>query len=67
MKDNDTKLSKADKERYQAQIASISKIMAVFEDPAYKDEDPERSAEVVSLMSEVRMNIRWNTSDRTLT
>ena len=55
MKENDSKLSKADKERYQAQIASISKIMAVFDDPAYKDEDPEKSAEIVSLMSEVRV------------
>lgn len=53
MKENDSKFSKADKERYQAQITSISKIMTVFEDPAYKDEDPEKSAEIVSLMSEV--------------
>ncbi|VDB92416.1 unnamed protein product [Peniophora sp. CBMAI 1063] len=54
MKENDAKLSKADKERYQAQIASITKIMAVFDDPAYKDEDPEKSAEIVALMSEMQ-------------
>lgn len=54
MKENDSKLSKTDKERYQAQIASITKIMTVFDDPTYKDEDPEKSAEIVSLMSEVR-------------
>ncbi|KZV62246.1 Pex19 protein [Peniophora sp. CONT] len=54
MKENDSKLSKTDKERYQAQIASITKIMTVFDDPTYKDEDPEKSAEIVSLMSEMQ-------------
>lgn len=32
----------------------IKKILAVFESPGYADDDKEKSAEVVELMSEVR-------------
>jgi peroxin-19 len=53
MKENAGKLSEADKKRYEAQIQIISKIMVIYEDPGYKDDDQEKGAEVVALMSEV--------------
>jgi peroxin-19 len=39
-----------EKERYQSQYQSISKMIALFDDPGYKDDDPR----VVELMTEVR-------------
>jgi peroxin-19 len=53
MKENASKLKDEDKRRYDGQIATIAKILAVFDDPKYKDEDPEKGAEIVALMSEV--------------
>ena len=54
MQENAGKLKDDDKKRYDAQMTTITRILAVFDDPQYKDEDPEKSAEVVALMSEVR-------------
>ena len=47
-------LSPEDKTRYENQMDRIKKILAVFESPGYSDDDKEKSAEVVELMSEVR-------------
>ncbi|KAI0037111.1 Pex19 protein [Vararia minispora EC-137] len=54
MQEHAATLKFEDKRRYDAQIITINKIMAVFADPAYKDEDPEKSAEIVALMSEMQ-------------
>ncbi|KAL0071106.1 Peroxisome chaperone and import receptor [Marasmius tenuissimus] len=47
-------LSPADKERYEAQLVAIKKILAVFEQPAYDDKDPETSKKIVDLMGELQ-------------
>ena len=54
MKTNGDKLSKEDKTRYEAQIVAIKKILAAFDDPHYKDDDPGKNVEIVTLMNEVR-------------
>ncbi|KAI0300478.1 Pex19 protein [Multifurca ochricompacta] len=51
---NADKLSASDLARYRAQHACASKIVAVFEDPRYKDEDPKMATEIVTLMSEMQ-------------
>jgi len=54
MKDNEKKLKNSDKTRYESQIVTIAKILTVFEDPTYSDEDSQKSTEIVSLMSEMQ-------------
>ncbi|KAI0002435.1 Pex19 protein family-domain-containing protein [Russula compacta] len=51
---NKDKLSASDLERYEAQHACASKIIAVFEDAGYKDDDPGMTAEIVALMSKMQ-------------
>jgi peroxin-19 len=45
-----TELAAGEKQRYQSQYQSISKIIALFDDPAYKDDNPR----VVELMTEMQ-------------
>ncbi|KAI0266429.1 Pex19 protein family-domain-containing protein [Gloeopeniophorella convolvens] len=54
LESNADKLSASDLERYRAQFASASKIVAAFEDPAFKEDDPQKAAEIVALMSEMQ-------------
>lgn len=42
--------------RYEAQQVAITRILAVFEAPDYSDEDEAKKAEIVKLMSEVRLS-----------
>jgi len=51
---NEGKLSESDLAQYRAQHACASKIVAVFEDPGYKDDDPKVAADIVALMSEMQ-------------
>jgi len=52
--DNASKLSEEDKQRYQSQQICITKIIAVFENPKYSEDDPEIGLQVVSLMNEMQ-------------
>ncbi|KAI0318066.1 Pex19 protein family-domain-containing protein [Amylostereum chailletii] len=54
LKVNEGKLNVEDKTRYAAQQKYITQIVAIFEDPAYSDDNAERGAEVVALMSEMQ-------------
>src|ERR1700734_2279862 len=54
LSENATKLSTEDKTRYESQLDRINKILKVFEDPKYSDQDKEESVKVVELMAEVR-------------
>lgn len=40
--------------RYQDQSALVGRIVAIFQTPGYSDEDPVRSAEVLTLMNEMQ-------------
>jgi len=51
---NADKLSASDLARYKAQHACASKIIAVFEDPGYNDDDLQKTTEIVELMSEMQ-------------
>jgi len=51
---NTSSLSASDLARYQAQHECASKIIAVFEDPEYKDDDIKMRAEVVELMGKMQ-------------
>ncbi|KAL0581257.1 Peroxisome chaperone and import receptor [Marasmius crinis-equi] len=47
-------ISPSDKERFEAQLAAVKKILAVFEQPGYDDKDPEASKKIVDLMEELQ-------------
>jgi len=51
---NADKLSASDLARYEAQHACASKIIAVFEEPGYRDDDPKMTAEIVALMGQMQ-------------
>lgn len=53
MLENAATISADDKTRFEAQQQCITKIIAIYEEPAYNDADPAKSAEVVNLMNEV--------------
>lgn len=55
LKEHDSTLSADDKKRYDAQYTCVSKLITIFEDPSYSDSDPEKGAQVVTLMTEVRV------------
>jgi len=52
--DNASKLSQADKDRYQSQLECVTKIVAVFENPKYSEDDPEVGVQVVTLMNDMQ-------------
>jgi len=54
LSDNASTLSSPDKSRYEAQYQCVTKIVQIFEDPAYSDEDTEKGKEVVQLMNEMQ-------------
>ena len=54
LKDNASTLSAEDKTRYEAQSKVVAQIVATFEDPSFKDDDPQKSLNIVELMQEVR-------------
>lgn len=54
LKDNASTLSAEDKTRYEAQSKVVAQIVATFEDPSFKDDDPQKSLKIVELMQEVR-------------
>lgn len=64
--DHNDALTAEDKERYSGQIDRVSKIVEIFENPSYTDDNAELSARVVTLMNEVRRNtlleIKWAAS-----
>ncbi|KAH9072839.1 Pex19-domain-containing protein [Lactarius deliciosus] len=51
---NEDKLSPSDLARYRAQHTCASKIVAIFEDSKYRDDDPKTAADVVTLMTEMQ-------------
>ena len=55
LKEHDSTLSAEEKKRYDAQYTCVSKLITIFEDPSYSDSDPEKGAQVVTLMTEVRV------------
>ena len=46
-------MSQQDKDRYTKQQKTVSKIVAIFEEKDYSDENPEIGLKVMSLMNEV--------------
>ncbi|KAI0916542.1 hypothetical protein AcV5_003003 [Taiwanofungus camphoratus] len=54
LKDNAGKINTEDKKRYDSQYAIVIKIIAVFEDPSYSDEDTQKSVQILELMSEMQ-------------
>jgi len=54
LSENATTLPADEKTRYESQLDRITKIVRVFEDPGYSDEDKEKAGEVVELMGQVR-------------
>lgn len=57
LSENKDKLSTEDKERFVAQQECITKMVAIFEDAKYSDEDAEKKTEVMQLMTEVRSSL----------
>jgi hypothetical protein len=53
LKDNASTLSESDRKRYESQATHVSRIIAIFDDPKYSEEDVESSAKIVTIMSEV--------------
>jgi len=51
---NADKLSPSDLARYRAQHSCASKIVAIFEDPKYTDDDPKIATDIVALMTEMQ-------------
>ncbi|KAI9465936.1 Pex19-domain-containing protein [Lactarius psammicola] len=51
---NADKLSPSDLARYRAQHTCASKIVAIFEDSKYRDDDPKLAADIVTLMTEMQ-------------
>lgn len=51
---NADKLSASDLARYQAQHECASKIITVFEDPEFRDDDPKMTEEIVGLMGKMQ-------------
>ncbi|OBZ78334.1 Peroxisome biogenesis protein 19-1 [Grifola frondosa] len=54
LKENASKLSAEDKKRYDLQYIVVTKIVAVFDDPTYSDEDMQKGIKVVELMQEMQ-------------
>ncbi|KDQ51862.1 hypothetical protein JAAARDRAFT_40687 [Jaapia argillacea MUCL 33604] len=52
--DNASTISSEDKKRYDSQFIYVKKIVAIFEDPTYKDDDTEKGAVIVNLMNEMQ-------------
>ena len=47
-------LSAEDKKRYQAQHVVVSKILEIYNNPAYSDQNSEMMTQIIELMNEVR-------------
>ncbi|PIL27093.1 transporter [Ganoderma sinense ZZ0214-1] len=54
LKDHASTLSSEDKTRYEGQSKIVAEIVATFEDPSFKDDDPQKSLKVVELMQEMQ-------------
>lgn len=57
LSDNASSISPADKSRYDAQQRCATKILAIFDDPAYSDNNTKMASEVVALMNEVSTSL----------
>ncbi|KAG9050512.1 Peroxisome chaperone and import receptor [Tulasnella sp. UAMH 9824] len=53
-KENESKLSKEDLDKYKRQQTLISETVKVLESPDYSDNNPEKAAEVMKLMTEMQ-------------
>ncbi|EPQ51527.1 Pex19 protein, partial [Gloeophyllum trabeum ATCC 11539] len=54
LSENAATLSDADKSRYQQQYKCVTKIVQIFEEPGYSDEDAEKGKTIVELMNEMQ-------------
>ncbi|TDL20509.1 Pex19-domain-containing protein [Rickenella mellea] len=54
LSENASKLSMEDKSRFNNQLDCVTKIVAVFEDPTYSDDNHEKGAQVATLMNEMQ-------------
>jgi peroxin-19 len=54
LEENKSTLSPDDLKRYESQMECVAKIVAVFKDPNYKDDDPEWNTKIVNLMTEMQ-------------
>ncbi|KAL6298517.1 Pex19 protein family-domain-containing protein [Sparassis latifolia] len=52
--ENASKISAEDKKRYDSQHAVVTKILAVFDDPTYSDQDVQKGVRIVELMNEMQ-------------
>jgi len=57
IKEHADTLSKEDRTRYENQLLCSTKIIAIFEDSSYSDDNQEQGVEIVKLMNEVRFII----------
>lgn len=53
LSENAKTISAEDNARYANQVDRVSKILAVFEDPSYSDDNQEKNSKIVVLMNEV--------------
>ncbi|OCH91767.1 Pex19 protein, partial [Obba rivulosa] len=54
LKEHDSTLKAEDKKRFESQFSVVSKIVAVFDDPSYSDEDPQKGVRIIELMNEMQ-------------
>ncbi|KDQ23468.1 hypothetical protein PLEOSDRAFT_1072774 [Pleurotus ostreatus PC15] len=54
IKTNSATLPKADVERYELQLASVRRIVSVFDDPGYNEGDSQTQLKIVEMMTEMQ-------------
>ncbi|KAF9500309.1 hypothetical protein BDN71DRAFT_1440921 [Pleurotus eryngii] len=54
IKTNSATLPKADVERYELQLASVRRIVSVFDDPGYNESDSQTQLKIVEMMTEMQ-------------
>ncbi|EMD32382.1 hypothetical protein CERSUDRAFT_118745 [Gelatoporia subvermispora B] len=54
LEEHGSKLGADDKRRYESQYSTVSKIIAVFDDPSYSDDDPLKGVHIVELMNQMQ-------------
>ncbi|KAH9940274.1 Pex19 protein [Amylocystis lapponica] len=52
--ENASTITPEDKTRYDAQLSAVTKVLAIFDDPAYTEDDVQKNAKVMELMNEMQ-------------
>lgn len=53
LKEHSAELSASDKQRYEAQFVVVEKILGLYHDPAYSDQNTAMTTQIIELMNEV--------------